>query len=588
MSQDLIARGLATAQRRDFSSHATGKGGALIGADDNRTVADWLADLKGAITFKAFGAKGDGIRSDHAALLALSNRTDAIIVPPGNYLIDNSSVRQINNFSGKLICSPGVTFTFTDLTQRGLFFYGGSPKLSGLRITTRDVPTIRQQNAPMLYIDSASDVVIDDLDIVRSAGAGALLRLCTGVQASNVRVRNTLADGFDFFNSGKISLVNFLSENTGDDGLALLSYAAQPQAYDIVARNVIVKNSDTRGISVVGPERVVLDGFTIENTRGSALIVYQDTANGLRLPGNVKIANGIIKDAGQKTGSGTYSGNRYGIDVAACGDADFENVLIENCASSGFVSSNTQPATLTSRAIRVRTCGDKGFLVSVPSGGAWHHDRCETVDTQGHGFNTSVASGGLVTFGCRIVRQAARAGGDAGVNNRAVFDSIGGFVSGKTTVIGDNQTANTGYIYYNEGNGSGSVGQFDWNVSNGYYVFQQYANGISLEGTRRNKRGNQITATSGTVTLNGTRADQDYFITAALTGTLDIVLPTYGLWHNVEFSATRHDMTGTYALNFKSGTTVVSSIAAGGNPGKMSVRYDALNSVWRKSGRHDV
>lgn len=588
MSNDFLARGIATAQRRSLASTEAGKGAALIGAEDGRTVAACLADLKGAITLKAFGAQGDGATSDHAALLALSNRSETIIVPPGNYLIDNSTVRQINNFRGKLICSPGVLFTFTDATQRGLHFYGGSPKLSGLRITTRDVPVSRELNAPMLCMDGASDIVIDDLEIARSAGAGALFRLCNGFQGSNIRIRNTLSDGLDFFNSSKISLTNFLSENTGDDGLAFLSYTSLAQSYDIVARNIIVKNSDTRGISVVGPERVIVDGFTVENTRGSGVIVYQDTANGLRQPANVKFSNGIIKDAGQKILSGTYSGNRYGIEVANCGDADFLNIHVENSAASGFVSANTQPSVLTSRNVRVKTSADKGFLVSVASGGAWHHDGCETIDTQGHGFNTSVAAGGTMTFGTRIVRQAALAGGGSGVNNRAVFDSIGGMVSGRSTVIIDNQASNTGYVYYNEGNGSGSVGDFDFNTTSGYYIFQQTANNISLEGIRRCKRINQITQATGTITLSGTRGEQDYFTTAPLTGALDVVLPTFGLWHNAEFSLARHDVSGSYAINFKSGTTTVASIAAGSNPAKMVVRYDAVNSLWRKAGRYDL
>lgn len=588
MSQDFLARGMAAAQRRALASTQAGQGAALIGTEDGRTVTACLADLKGALTLKAFGARGDGTTSDHTALLSLSNRSDTIIVPPGNYLIDNSTVRQINYFRGRLICSPGVTFTFTDKSQRGLHFYGGSPKLSGLRLTTRDAPLSRELNAPMLCIDEASDVVIDDLEIVRSAGAGALFRLCSGFQGTNIRIRNTLADGLDFFNSSKIALTNFLSENTGDDGLAFLSYTSLAQSYDIVARNIIVKNSDTRGISVVGPERVIIDGFTVESTRGTGVIVYQDTANGLRQPGNVKISNGIIKDAGQRLVSGTYSGNRYGIEIANCGDADFLNIHIENCAASGFVSSNTQPSVLTSRNVRVKTSGDKGFHVSVPSGGAWHHDGCETIDTQGHGFNSTVAVGGIMTFGTRIVRQGAMAGGGNGVNNRAISDSIGGAVAGRSTVIIDNQAANTGYIYYNDGNGNGSVGDFDFTTSSGYYAFQQNANNIALQGIRRSKRSNQLTQVSGSIALSGTRGEQDYFTTAALTGALDIVLPTFGLWHNAEFSLSRFDTSGSYAVTFKSGSTTIAAIEAGGNPAKMVVRYDSVNNLWRKAGRYDL
>lgn len=527
------------------------------------------------------GVPNDGSASTHAAFLALENTDRDMIVPPGDYLYDNSTLRLIHYYEGEITFAPGARLIATDSTKPLFYFVGGSPKVRGLTCTTRDNPTVvgRQNNSAMLRFDDTIDAICSDVVIERGAGAGILVLRGTGFRGNNIVVRNTLADGFDFFNSSDFTLSDLLAFNTGDDGLGIVSYADGPPIVRGTLSNINIRQTNTRGISFVGCTNVVLDGFLIEETQGDGIIIERDDTAVTHTPTGVRIMNGNIIRAGQRVVDPNYIGEKHGLKIGQSGTVDVIGVTIVNSKSRGFSANSVEiNAHLYVDGVRVETAGDEGFF--------FYNHRSVTYgsitaqNTRATGIRTLNVDR---LFGdTRIAIHAPR----EGASNRAVWDVNNGYQQPGRTIIEDLNGPSTAFIYRVEGNGRGSSGTVTFNQTGAYYV-EVVAPYMTI-GATLTKR-DDISPGNGNILLSPYEA-WDRKIYAALTVDNIIGLPTFGMVHGDEVSMSRYDGSGTFSVIFQdrnNANTVVTTIPPG-TPMVNRVFWDAVGARWRARGKANL
>jgi len=71
-----------------------------------------------------------------------------------------------------------------------------------------------------------------------------------------------------------------------------LNYASGPNNSGGLASNVVVRNSATRGITVVGQSDVIVSNFLVDTTVDAAILCTEDTTYNTQIPDRVVFRNG--------------------------------------------------------------------------------------------------------------------------------------------------------------------------------------------------------------------------------------------------------------------------------------------------------
>jgi hypothetical protein len=297
-----------------------------------------------SISITDLGAHPDGssaIETTAAFRTAFGARSSGLIrIPPGRYLVDNSSgPLTASNFSGELRFEGNAVLVFTNSSKAGMLFDGGTgARIYGFKGDYVSPPVSRNSPQEELKLSGTVDTVLTDTLVKNSPAAGILFYDCIRPKVTNAVVLDSFADGLHFANCQDAEVTNLTTVNTGDDGLAFLNYSAYPDKTGGLAHNIHVLNSRARGITVIGQSNVTISNFTIRNTSVSGVLCAEDTNFKTRVPSNVRFSNGLIENAGALT---PLSGNKYGIEFNGQISCSFSDIDVLNAAGSGV--SGTAP-----------------------------------------------------------------------------------------------------------------------------------------------------------------------------------------------------------------------------------------------------
>lgn len=564
--------GAAEYERSDSVTDAYARANPLTSFQirDGRGIVHGYRLATPIVTPQMLGARGDGRESVHPVLLALAGTDRTMTFPPGTYAFDNRLLHQINDYTGTLRFAAGARLLCRDPGRTGLYFYQGSPRIEGLVLTAARPRDGRELDAPMLYLNSCRRPVLDNVRVEGGAGAGIVLRQSPDATLTGIRVRDVLADGVDLFNCSGFTLSDVATEQTGDDGVAILDYRDGPRITGGTLRNIRVRSSDTRGITLVGPSGVTLDGFSIEDTRGSGLLIGEDASNGLRVPDRCTVVNGVIRRAGHRQVAGAYSGNRYGIEVAQSDRIDLRDIRVIDSATRGLSASSDRPgALLTTTRISVETAGGEGIHVRDQT--AWVFDAITASDTGGAGIYTGRIA--RLTGGARTAIRAAR----SGAPNRAIWDEDNGVQSIVANTIIDDQLRPTGFIYFCRNTGRGSVGRFTWSVKGPFfYDVKAPVPAIAGQGRAAGPADLAMTETATIGPLDPVR----HRLTGVADRPMAIVLPQYGQFPGMDVTVTRSTGTGPAPVRLvDAGHTV--AILPGDRATTVTVHWNAVAASWQ-------
>jgi hypothetical protein len=287
----------------------------------------------GVLKLRVAGARIDG---NGATLQATSDSTSAV-----QLLADNDSLANLT------LAAPLTGSRYSTPDQHKLFIQGNGANVS-------------------------------DVTINGSAAAGVFVYGATNFTLNRVTVRNTRADGIHMTNGANNGQVNnAVTEWTGDDGVAVVSYGSGPICHDIVIDSPKVNGTTWgRGISVVGGQNISYRNIAVSQSSAAGVYIATEgnSYNTLSVS-NVNVTGGTVTGANTSTqvihgAVLVYSGNSsrsltdvtisglavagtpssaqrnvgFIADTGTVGRIAFTNIALQNTNLPPFMKSSSVPA----------------------------------------------------------------------------------------------------------------------------------------------------------------------------------------------------------------------------------------------------
>ena len=285
-----------------------------------------------AVNVKDFGAVGDGVTDDTAAIqAAIDTGADAVYIPNG--IFAHSGIITI---TGARLFGEGTLLSTDSSTppSHAIVLTGTGPSIIGLTIdSTWSGGRQTVNNAAAILVSSASDFLVSDCKVNKSAQSGIFITSSSVGRAANNLVENTLADGIhNTDGSNNISIVGNVINNSGDDSIAVVGYAAQSTQVSTFTITGNVSNfSNARGIAAIGAANVTISGNTVFAADKGGIRAAAESFYNTYPCTNILITGNSIIDP--NTSSGTIIG---GISVSG-----YSGFLAENITVNGNTLSYT-------------------------------------------------------------------------------------------------------------------------------------------------------------------------------------------------------------------------------------------------------
>ena len=312
----------------------------------------------------AFGhvqpARSDTSGDDTATLQAMFNN-----VQPGATLTLD---RRVYPHGGVLtitvpnvhIEGNGATLAATDDLTSAVEIRANGVSVSNLNLTapiggTRYSGTEQHK----LYVFHADGVRLNDITVTGSAGVGVYLDGASNFVLNRVTVRDSRADGIHMTrgsNNGQVN--NPLTERTGDDGVAVVSYGPkfvgvnEPPCRNITIESPVVNGTTSgHGLTVRGGENITYRNVRVSGASGAGLFVDTEAA-----PYFLQSVNGATFEGGTVTAANTTPGDAMGALVAfgqspeaVTSNATFSDLTVVNTSESA--QSNIAVVTVDGGAV---------------------------------------------------------------------------------------------------------------------------------------------------------------------------------------------------------------------------------------------
>ena len=282
-----------------------------------RTVLDRLRDV---VSVKDFGAVGDGVADDTAAIQAAVNASENVLVPAGDYLCNGIVTLASNtNLIGAGRDVTRIIRNGTNLASQGVLFAdSGSSSSFVNNIAIRDMTLDGQvvslgfsEQRHLISLNGVRNAIIERVNFLGFRGDGLYLgsSITAGVERHNVNVivRDCLFDGINKDNRNGISVID--ADGLLIDGCRFtrIARSTMPGAIDVepdgyafaVIRNITISNNritdiggNVAAIAVVllGADTYTVPyrGFVIANN-------YIDTCPAFGILYNPKIIGGVTE-----------------------------------------------------------------------------------------------------------------------------------------------------------------------------------------------------------------------------------------------------------------------------------------------------
>lgn len=281
-------------------------------------------DGPAVVDVRAFGARGDGITDDSEAIrsaaaalrtrgtlrfprgvyrfakrwppggaaIVISGLSDATVEfdPGAELFLDNlHPTERTGSGHGLLIRGPASRITLRNINIR---WANGAKRSLGDGIRVEGFPTDTQPTGwtgPPTPVDG---VTLSGCTVRSSPQTGVVMLGVSGIEVTGLRVTDSGADGLHFNACRHASVDGYSAVNTGDDGLALVTYFATQPAFDDVSHtfsfpeltewsnedftvaNVNVFGCRANGVRLAGARQVAIDGLDVVGVHsGSAFLV---------------------------------------------------------------------------------------------------------------------------------------------------------------------------------------------------------------------------------------------------------------------------------------------------------------------------
>ncbi len=359
-----------------------------------RTSRDKMREV---VSVKDFGAVGDGVTDDTAAIQAAADAAKiwkvALHIPAGEF--SHSGILTFDSIS----VYGGGTLRSTDTTtpdpQHAVVLTGNSPSIENI-IIKADWGGVRQANANSagIFINNATNFKVAGCSVADSASAGIFITQSTGGIVLNNLVTDTLADGIHVTGaSTEVLIQGNKTASTGDDCIAAVSYVSNgsPVSYIKIVNNTCIDGL-ARGITVVGGEDILIQGNFVDNSAQAAYYLASESSYNTFAPKRVVVSNNI----GQNCTTGTIA---TGIFISSSNPGyTAKDILV-----SGNIFRNVKTSSIIRAAEQVIFSGN--IFDGISGGnGADVQEGAKDISIIGNSFKNIFVYGVAITSASGIVR----------------------------------------------------------------------------------------------------------------------------------------------------------------------------------------
>ncbi|WP_167100837.1 right-handed parallel beta-helix repeat-containing protein [Mycobacterium sp. DL592] len=240
------------------------------------------------------------------------------------------------NASNVTINGNGATLQATNDATSSLSIVGNGVTLTNLNLsaplTGTRYDSLNQNSLNIL----GNNATVSNVTITGSAAAGVFVFGASGFTLSNVTVQNTRADGVHITNGSSFGkLTNVTTKLTGDDGIAVVSYGADPApSHDIVINSSTVAGTTWgRGLSVVGGYNITVNNIAVSATSAAGIYIASEGA-----PWYTSSVSNVTITGGTVTGANTSTSVIQGAVLIYAGN---NGTSVSNVTISGLTIAST-------------------------------------------------------------------------------------------------------------------------------------------------------------------------------------------------------------------------------------------------------
>ena len=316
---------------------------------------------------EAYGAAGDGVTNDTAAMLSCITAASAdvggkVLLTAGKTYLISTITATLSDFViegyGAIIQSSLPVAT----TSPVLWFYGSNIRIRGVKFTYSTSLNIDTDGAQIYTNGSNASTVrvgypsvsqfVDNITVEDCSFSNCRNTAVYIMGASRVRcLNNTVTEAGQGIFVGDIQGDLMIKGNSIrrclDDMIAVVSDSAMAgESKRVVVTGNTGYQGYTQGIDLTGVDGAVVADNVIEMTWGAGILAYQYTGAGPTDPCYRLVVRGnVVRSAGRYFGAGQYqtaagSGGN-GIRVADVTDALVSDNLLSNSYAAGFLKAGT-------------------------------------------------------------------------------------------------------------------------------------------------------------------------------------------------------------------------------------------------------
>ncbi|BDX34284.1 hypothetical protein TUM20985_48310 [Mycobacterium antarcticum] len=297
------------------------------------------------VDVRAFGATGDGTTDDSRAIQAAAAATGSgctLRFPSGTYRFAQrwpagTAAIVINRVADVVVeFEPGAELLIDNLdpvthtgTGHGLLVRGPASRISLRDVNIRWAARARRSlgdgirvvgcptpgegapvgwSGPLAPVDQVS---MSDCVIRASPQTGVVMHGVSDITVDRLRVVDSRADGLHFNACRRARIADYDAVDTGDDGLALVTYYAPEFSFDDAAHtfafptlidwsnadftinDVRVHGSQANGIRIAGAHRVTVGGLVVTGAGAGSAVMADSAAPGTDVGWNYLASRGV-------------------------------------------------------------------------------------------------------------------------------------------------------------------------------------------------------------------------------------------------------------------------------------------------------
>ncbi|WP_234834859.1 glycosyl hydrolase family 28-related protein [Mycolicibacterium stellerae] len=371
-----------------------------------------------------FGARGDGVTDDSQAIQAavgFLRSKDTLYFPPGIYrfaqrhptgaaaiAITGVSDVEIEFASGAELFMDNLDPTAHTGTSHGLLVRGPASRISLRNVSIRWAAGAKRSLGDGIRVVGCPDdgdsppvgwsgprapvagINLADCVVRGSPQAGVVMFGVSGIDVAGLRVANSQADGLHFNACRRARIDDYSAVDTGDDGMALVTYFARRFSFDDAAHtfsfpvltdwsnadfaisNVSIVGGKANGVRIAGAHRVTLTDLRVAGVQSGSAVMVDSAEPGSDVGWNY-VASRAVRAEGV-TAADCDTGVHLLARPGASGDVRFSDfdVSLDDTKFDGCHNWSVRAESLTDHKVsglRIRNCAISSASTAGGNGG---------------------------------------------------------------------------------------------------------------------------------------------------------------------------------------------------------------------------